>query len=93
VINLAPDKSSGYRLLAQLYLETQRNFPKAKELAQKAVVFEATAFNYFLLGWACDLNGDTAKAFSAVKRAVELDPTNPKYQQMLKHIKEKELIP
>ena len=93
VIILSPEESSGYRLLAQLYLETQRNLPKAKELAQKAVAIEATAFNYFLLGWACDVNGDTTKAFSAVKRAVELDPTNPKYQQMLRHIKEKESIP
>jgi superkiller protein 3 len=90
VIKLAPEESSGYRLLAQLYLETQRNLPKTKELAEKAVAFEATAFNYYLLGWACDVNGDTANAFSAVKLAVELDPKNPKYQQMLRHIKEKE---
>jgi tetratricopeptide (TPR) repeat protein len=92
VIKLAPKESSGYRLLAQLYLETQRNLPKTRELAEKAVAFEATAFNYFLLGWACDVNGDTANAFSALKRAVELDPKNPKYQQMLRYIKEKELI-
>jgi tetratricopeptide (TPR) repeat protein len=87
VIKLAPEESSGYRLLAQLYLETQRNLPKARELAEKVVAFEATAFNYYLLGWACDMNGDTANAFSAVKRAVELDPTNPKYQQMLSLLK------
>jgi tetratricopeptide (TPR) repeat protein len=87
VIKLAPEESSGYRLLAQLYLETQRNLPKARELAEKVVVFEATAFNYYLLGWACDINGDTANALSAVKRAVELDPTNPKYQQMLSLLK------
>jgi tetratricopeptide (TPR) repeat protein len=92
VIKLAPKESSGYRLLAQLYLETQRNLAKTKELAEKAVAFEATAFNYYLLGWACDVNGDTANAFSALKRAVELDPKNPKYQQMLRHIKEKGLI-
>jgi tetratricopeptide (TPR) repeat protein len=92
VIKLVPEESSGYRLLAQLYLETQRNLPKAKELAEKAVEFEATAFNYYLLGWACDMNGDTANALSAVKRAVELDPTNPKYQQILRHITEKKLM-
>jgi len=92
VIKLAPKESSGYRLLAQLYLEAQRNLPKTRELAEKALAFEATAFNYFLLGWACDVNGDTADAFSALKRAVELDPKNPKYQQMLMYIKEKELI-
>lgn len=92
VIRLAPEESSGYRLLAQLYLETQRNLPQARELAEKAVAFEATAFNYYLLGWACDMNGDTANAFSAVKRAVELDPTNQKYQQVLRHITEKKLM-
>jgi tetratricopeptide (TPR) repeat protein len=87
VIKLAPEESSGYRLLAQLYLETQRKLPKARELAEKAVALEATAFNYYLLSWACDKNGDTANAFSAVKRAVELDPGNPKYQQMLSLLK------
>jgi tetratricopeptide (TPR) repeat protein len=87
VIELAPEESSGYRLLAQLYLETQRNLPKARELAEKVVALEATAFNYYLLGWACDKNGDTANAFSAVKRALELDPGNPKYQQMLNVLK------
>jgi tetratricopeptide (TPR) repeat protein len=92
VIKLTPEESNGYRLLAQLYLETQRNLPKARELAEKLVALEATAFNYYLLGWACDMNGDTASAFSAVKRAVELDPTNPKYQQILRHMTEKKLM-
>jgi superkiller protein 3 len=92
VIKLAPKESSGYRLLAQLYLETQRNLPKTKELAEKAVAIEATAFNYYLLGWACDVNGDTANALLALKRAVELDPKNSKFQQMIRHIKEKESI-
>jgi tetratricopeptide (TPR) repeat protein len=93
VIRLAPEESSGYRLLAQLYLETKRNKLKARQLAQKAVAIEATAFNYFLLSWACDVNGDTANALSAAKKAVELDPKNTKYQQVLSRIQEKELIP
>jgi len=93
VITLTPESSAGYRSLAQIYLETQRNLPAARELAEQAVALEATAANYFVLSWACNKNGDTANAFSAMKRAVELEPQNPRYQQTLRLIKERQLLP
>ncbi|UCG59603.1 MAG: tetratricopeptide repeat protein, partial [Phycisphaerales bacterium] len=86
VIALTPESSSGYRSLAQLYLDMDRELPKARELAERAVVLEASAANYFVLGWACDENGDRDSAISAVKRALELDPGNPKYRQVYEHI-------
>jgi len=82
VIRLAPEGSGAYRALAQLYLETNRRFPEARALAEKAVALEGSAANYFALSWACDKNGDTAGAFSAIKRAVELDPANPRYKRV-----------
>ena len=79
VITLAPRQSAGYRELAGLYLKTGKKFPQARQLAEKAVALEATAANYFLLSWACDENGDTVNALSAIKRAVKLAPGNQQY--------------
>jgi tetratricopeptide (TPR) repeat protein len=79
VITLAPQQSAGYRELAGLYLTTGKKLSQARQLAEKAVALEATATNYFILSWACDKNGDTANALSAIKRAVKLEPGNQQY--------------
>jgi tetratricopeptide (TPR) repeat protein len=84
VITLAPQQSAGYRELARLYLRTREKFPQARQLAEKAVALEATAANYFALSMACDRDGDTANAFSAIKRAVELEPDNQQYLRLYK---------
>jgi len=89
MITLAPRKSDGYRELARLYLKTGEKLPQARQLAGKAVVLEATAANYFVLGWACYAVGDTANALAAVKRAVELDPGNAQYQNLYKQIQQR----
>jgi tetratricopeptide (TPR) repeat protein len=81
-IRLAPENSGAYRELAQLYLKMSTKFLEAKLLAEKAVALEPVAANYFVLSWACDKNGETASALSAMKRAIELDPDNPKYKRM-----------
>jgi len=82
VISLAPKSSDGYRELAQLYLKSDIKLDEAKKLAEQAVKLEPTAANYMALSRACDKNGDTAGAISAAKRAVELEPSNPIYQQI-----------
>ena len=79
VLTLEPQQSAGYRELAGLYLKTGKKLPQARQLAEKAVTLEATAANYFVLSWACDKNGDTVNALSAIKRAVNLEPKNPQY--------------
>lgn len=79
VITLAPQQSAGYRELAGLYLKTGKKLPQARQLAEKALALEVSAANYFVLSWACDKNGDTANALSAIKRAVKLEPDNPQY--------------
>ena len=82
VIELAPQQAPGYRSLAQLYLEHNKKFPEARKLAEKAVELEMSASNYFVLAWARDKNGDKSGALSAIKRAVELDPNNPRYRRV-----------
>ena len=89
VIVLAPKFSGGYRELAHLYLKTGMKFPEAMKLAKTAVELEETAANYFTLSWAYDKNGDVANAISALKRAVELEPENLKYQRMYEQIQKR----
>jgi len=89
VITLAPQQSAGYRELALLYLKIGEKLPQAMQLAEKAVALEATAANYFVLSWACVKNGDNAKAFPAIKRAVELEPGNTQYLRLYKLIQQR----
>jgi hypothetical protein len=63
-------------------LKTRKDLPQALQLAKKAVSLEASAANCFVFAWACDENGDTANALSAVKRAMTLDPDNQQYQRL-----------
>jgi len=89
VIERAPKASNGYRELARLYLTTKRNLPQARELAKKAAALEPVAVNYFVLSWACDVNGDSENALQAITRAMELDPGNQQYKNVYEHIKNK----
>jgi len=82
VISLAPKSSDGYRELALLYLKMGIELKQAREMAEKAVELEPVAINYKVLSRACDKNGDAAGALSAIKKAVELEPSNPIYQQI-----------
>jgi tetratricopeptide (TPR) repeat protein len=88
-ITLAPKASIGYRELARLYLRANTNLPQAQKLAQKALALEKTADNYFIWGWACDVNGDRTGALEAMEQAVELEPENQKYRQVHERIKSK----
>jgi tetratricopeptide (TPR) repeat protein len=89
VIALLPDHYSGYQELARLYLMSNANLPRARELAQKAVELEPRADNYFVLGWACDVNGDPGSAMVAIEKAMALAPDNPQYAQVYQQIKKK----
>ena len=89
LIRLTPQASDGYRELARLYLKNGRKITEARQLAEKALALEASAANYFMLGWACDENGDMAKALPAIKRALELDPTNQQYQRLYEVIQQR----
>lgn len=87
VIEISPGLSGGYRELAQLYLKTGKGFPEARALAEKAVAIEPTALNYFVLCWACDMNGDSENALKAILQAIQMEPANLKYRNVYEHIK------
>lgn len=89
-ISLAPNHHCGYQEMVRLYRRTKTKLPQARELAQKVVELEPTAENYFVLGWACDVNADAAGALAALQRAIQLDPENPKYGQAYRALEKRE---
>jgi tetratricopeptide (TPR) repeat protein len=89
MIRLTPRTADGYRELARLYLKNDRNIVQARQLVQKALSIQASAANYFMFAWACDENGDAVSALSAIKRAIELEPTNQQYQRLYKVIQQR----
>lgn len=86
----APEQCAAYSGLARLYLRTGKDLENAKKLAAYALKIEATAANYFVYGWACDVNGDPEKAISALEEAIRLDPGNTKYKQAYNSIIQRE---
>jgi len=85
-IAMAPTQAAGYRELAQLYLRAKTKQLEARDLAAQAVKLEPAAPHFFLLGWACDVTGDRARAIEALQHALDLDPNNQAYQQVLQRI-------
>ena len=92
-ITMAPTQAAGYRELAQLYLRAKTRQLEARDLAAQAVKLEPAANHYFLLGWACDVTGDRARAIEALQKALTLDPNNQAYQQVLQRITAKGTSP
>jgi len=89
-IALSPNHYAGYKKLARLYLRTNHKPRRAKELAIHAVKLSPIADNFFVLGWACDVNGDCESAITALRKAIELDPDNKRYRQAYQAINRRE---
>ncbi len=86
MVKLAPAKAAGYRELARVYLKRGKDLAQARRLAEKALALEASAANYFILGWAYDATGNSAMALPALRQAVALDPGNQAYVRRLRSV-------
>lgn len=86
-IELAPKRSAGYRHLARLYLRMNVRHSEARKLAEKATGLDTTAENYFILSWACDMNGDTVNALAAIEKALRLEPNNLRYRKVYEELR------
>ncbi len=82
VCELAPEKSTGYFSLVQLYLQDGRELADVTTLAEKVVQLKPTAANYYFLSSVYQKNNELDKARSAIQRALELDPGNRQYRKM-----------
>jgi tetratricopeptide (TPR) repeat protein len=83
---LAPQRSLGYRALAQLYLHAKKNLAEARALARKAVELEPLALNYSVLSEAYDKSGDRPGALEALRQAMQLDPDNERYRRIYEQL-------
>jgi len=90
VIEVAPERADGYRALAQLYLQTDRDPGQARSLAARAIQREPSALNYSVLAAACDRSGDRAGALAALEQAIKLEPGNDRYRAMYDSIKRRQ---
>jgi tetratricopeptide (TPR) repeat protein len=90
IIMLAPDEHTGYQELSRLYLRMKKNLPEARRLAQKAVTLAPSAEGFHDLGLACFVNHDPTAALEAMKRAMELDPRNPRYRDAYQLFQQKQ---
>ncbi|MCP4453419.1 MAG: tetratricopeptide repeat protein [Planctomycetes bacterium] len=78
---LAPGSSAPVRELARLYLQAGKRAPRSLELAKKALALEKHAENYYVMAWACSMNGDAVLSLAALEKAIQLAPDNMRYKQ------------
>ncbi len=84
-----PESDLAHTELARFYLRAQTDLPEARTLMQKAIALNPTAEHYFLLTWACDVNGDLDGALDAIQKAIALAPRNGKYRSTYERIRSK----
>jgi tetratricopeptide (TPR) repeat protein len=86
MLKCAPKQGEGYRMLAQLYLNTNQRLERARQLAATAVELQPVAASYFVLGWACAKTGDPDGARSALATAIKMEPGNATYRRLYQSI-------
>lgn len=82
ICQMAPGNAVGYAGLAELYLRTGRHLPEARRLAEQAVALEPTAWRLAVLAALAERSGDLEAARAALRRAMALEPNDPKYREM-----------
>jgi tetratricopeptide (TPR) repeat protein len=83
---LRPDEPNGYIALAEHLLRVGQQPQRAVALAQRAVQLQPSADNYFLLARTCYATGDRPGALRACQTSLRLEPSNPRYQRLLRSI-------
>jgi len=86
---LAPGSSAPVRELARLYLQTGKHVPRSLELAKKALALEKSAENYYVMAWACGINGEAVLSLAALEKAIQLAPDNMRYKQAYEQAKKR----
>jgi len=80
-IELAPDSADGHAALAQVLMLPGKDNRQAVEWARKAIQLQPTADHYFVLAAACWALEDWPRARTALEKAIELNPTDPRYRK------------
>jgi tetratricopeptide (TPR) repeat protein len=86
VQEMAPAQPEGYRALAELYIRAGVKPVAAVASARRAVELEPSGVHYFTLSVACLGNKDRQGAIKAIQRAVDLDPKDAEYRDLLRQL-------
>jgi tetratricopeptide (TPR) repeat protein len=92
-VQSAPQRPEGYRALAQVLLQGNRNLPEALKLATQAVKLDSSAENFYIASWAYDKNGRTEQAIAMIQEAIRLAPNNSRYQKILQSLQQRKPQP
>ena len=87
MVKLAPKEALGYRALAKFYLNTNQKLPLALQTAAASAKLDASAESLFVWGWALAKNGQLLDALAALEKAVQLEPENKVYREMLASVR------
>ena len=88
VQELAPDWPDGYRALIEAFLRANRKPAEARALARRLVELQPIGPHYYLLALACLQNQDRTGALEAVTKAVDLDPGEERFRQLLRNLEQ-----
>ncbi|RMF45118.1 MAG: hypothetical protein D6753_00950 [Planctomycetota bacterium] len=86
VIELAPQDANAHQTFARLLLENRRDFPRALQLAHRAVELRGSAADHEMYAQTLAVNQQFEKAREELEEAVRLDPDNPLYRGALQQL-------
>ena len=86
-IRLEPENPEGHVSLARLHLFGEKDHAQAEVHARRALELAPTARHHLLLGEILAAAGQRPAALEAVGKAAELEPANPEYQALLRHLR------
>ena len=81
-----PNAARGNRMLAKLYLNSDRQLEQALLLAKQSVKIDPVADSHFVLGWALAKSNQFTAARTALQRALELDRDNALYKKLYRSL-------
>ncbi|MCA9199865.1 MAG: tetratricopeptide repeat protein [Planctomycetales bacterium] len=87
MVKLAPKEALGYRALAKFYLNTNQKLPLALQTAAASAKLDRSAESLFVWGWALAKNGRLLDALAALEKAVQLEPENKVYRELLASVR------
>ncbi|MEZ6119981.1 MAG: tetratricopeptide repeat protein [Pirellulaceae bacterium] len=87
IVKLAPKEAIGYRALAKFYLNTNQKLPLALQTAAASAKLDRSAESLFVWGWALAKNGQLLDALAALEKAVQMEPENKVYRELLASVR------